>query len=228
MGRTTSVHTTIIAIIVMIAICTPGATLQAQDADPDADPFTVEQIDRYRAELPTPFGAIVTKGWTVVKYAARTADIRPRLGVDLYYDTWQLGLNRREYGDFVSLYNRTSGRDAYIGWFIEVGSIEKEDRRDTQNVSIGMVTQYGLGVEGGFGFAEHVVGTFNYRLAVGLTGYALIEIGGGLRIPVDVHGIRIGVKAFGGLSPSRLVSSDPPGVVGITGVVSIALNGDHY
>jgi hypothetical protein len=132
---------TAVAVIAVTATC----MAVAQDRDRplvDDDPYELEPAERASASSPLTFGVILE----AVRPTSLDEQFNGRWfgSVSLYYDAWQIGLARAEYGDMFRLTFRSVGHDVFFGWFVEVGKVEL----DTLRSGVDTPTLFGLGVHG--------------------------------------------------------------------------------
>ena len=114
-------HKRILLAGALMVACMHG--LSAQDAN---DPLLQSPLSREAASFPTPWGVVLTLRIPLagigsvssdgdshypVPYIAK-ARTTMRICANVYYDTWQLGLNYKEYGNTITIMSRTAVNEA--------------------------------------------------------------------------------------------------------------------
>jgi hypothetical protein len=193
-------------IVIIFLLAT--ALLQAQSPNSGSDPQLAELESRESAEMPVPFGVIVSamnpiyntevelRGFTSLAYDFM-----------LYYDTWQLGYAHKEYGDAFMLMARTFGRDDYGGLYFEYGNStdfqtkSKEDSGITKD-EFGKFPFYGIGLHGQSGFDSSFSWSGYWDIAFGVYAmdespkYFNLEVGFGMRLPISTTAVYLHLIGF--------------------------------
>lgn len=102
----------------------------SQDPNSDNDPFLGNNLMLESSKTPIPFGLILELDYTFNQ--ANVYSTNPQLlyyGADLYLDSWQVGFQRKELGDFIQIQPRSLGRDEYTSFYLSLGSAKMIDAK---------------------------------------------------------------------------------------------------
>ncbi len=206
--------------VVGLGILAPSYAAFAQAPGSAKDPFYVHAKDRAFSETPVPCGIILTGN---PELSASTSS-NFNFAVDGYYDCWQLGFHKDDYGNVARLQLRSLGRDEASGFYVEYGSgtgnIDATSAANTQGDKTTTVTGVtyalsliGAGVDYMIGFGGKGV-RFEYALNVGVgqasgsitekdgtvddggNVYVHGTIGVGARIPISTMALTLMVNYF--------------------------------
>lgn len=188
----------------------------AQTDDSNRDPLLLPRDERVTASLPVTWGIIVDvlPPLKAVNSDGQDYTAALRYGVMAYYDTWQLGYSRKQYGSVFSLTARNVSRDAYYGWYVEAGNtanLALSSLNEEENRFMGINKKYelsgalyGLGGVIKTGLSESariaflVDGSIDYINYDG-DGYFIggnVDLGIGMRVPINTFAFTIGVNLF--------------------------------
>lgn len=234
--RTSRIHITIGCLTLLLN----SLTLHAQDEDP----LAVEPIDRYKASLPTPYGFVASAANFVYGYQTDDADAKLRIGIDAYYDTWQVGFHREQYGNVFRLMTRSVGRDfasygffALAGWrsqdILIDGGYDSEDKPIIINQGSRAKSVYGAGFRYGSGYSGRLSFIWGFETFLTTAGIGM-ELPLGLRIPMNQHAVQISVipslMAYAVDKPASSEedeNEDTAGIIGFWLSAKYAFNLEH-
>ncbi|MEO5931614.1 MAG: hypothetical protein ABIR47_16890 [Candidatus Kapaibacterium sp.] len=215
--RITSLHTAMLLIALAFCVVCPTAAPAQQP-----DPFLVDAKDRRSAATPTPAGLIIGADQPIIRLNRdRNLGVLTNFDADVYYDAWQIGVHRRNQGMMASLMLRTIGRERYSGFFLEVGKTSltsheplpySPDRPDAFDFDTTLQSSlvYGIGYKGNVGFGDNRMMNVAYEFSVGDShsrfgdpSYFHIGTEFGLRFPISISALIVGISGFMDMTPLR-------------------------
>lgn len=186
-----------VGLFFVLALLFSSPSLLAQDPK---DPFDTEPIEWERADLPLPYGVVANTDVFMWGDHDTLADPLISFGVDFYYDTWQLGVHREQWGNVIRLMTRTVGRDfVNYGFWVEYGVHTRDVYEPLPNffgngpekrlAGSETMTALGAGYRYGLGYSPHTSLTLAFELSGGTThGRGALPLG--FRIPFESYAIR--------------------------------------
>jgi hypothetical protein len=215
-------------------LLTPAARAQKQDQ------FALRPDQWRKASLATPYGLIVggrlPLAYVTPDESSGSINKITAIDIDAYYDTYQAGYHKKDYGNMFSLMFRTTGRDVYTGWYLEVGKSTLNVLGRESQIIVGVSRSvFGAGIRGNIVYPNNPIFWSNYDVSVGSTNsdsgtvlYAYGQFGFGLRIPIATTALTAGVNVYTGFIPANRIfvgsTSDISGIAGVGFIASYALN----
>lgn len=190
-------------LFVILLVAAPLSASRAQAPNSPKDPYNIEVDRRVTAGTPVPYGIILDARLPYV--ISFTRDPSPGItgGADFYYDAWQIGVHKTDYGFVGRLGGRTVARDWWGGWYVEFGA-GNAGTSDSSYPS----TLYGGGYHNAWLFGKGVMYGPEFTFAAGGSSgsgwsdsYIYFTLGMDIRIPIGTSALQLNPTFFAGTRP---------------------------